>query len=59
MTTIAISHCAAASDPALAAWLAGTGLRCPVVAAGAPRERGDVRILHVSEAAPRPPAATC
>ena len=51
MTTIAISQVAAAADPALAAWLAGIGLRCAVIAADTARERGEVRILHGSETA--------
>ena len=49
MIDIALSHVAAAMDPALAAWLAGVGLPCAAVAGDAPRGRGDVRILHVSE----------
>jgi two-component system response regulator FlrC len=49
MTEIALSQRAAATDPALAAWLAGVGLPCPVIAGDAPRGRGDLRILHVSE----------
>ncbi|TVV73167.1 sigma 54-interacting transcriptional regulator [Sphingomonas solaris] len=51
MTIIALSHAAAAADPTLAAWLAGTGLRCAMIAAETPRERGDIRILHVDEIA--------
>ena len=49
MTIIALSQRAAAADPALAAWLAGCGLRVAAMAGDAPRERGEVRILHVSE----------
>ncbi len=49
MTITGLSHVAAASDPALAAWLGGIGLRCAIIAGDAPRGRGDARILHVSE----------
>jgi len=49
MTRIGLSRCAADANPALAAWLAGIGLPLPAVAADAPRERDERRILDASE----------
>ena len=51
MTQIGLSEGAAASDPALASWLAGVGLPAVRIAAGDPAPKDMIRIIAVSERA--------
>ncbi|PTQ11550.1 sigma-54-dependent Fis family transcriptional regulator [Sphingomonas oleivorans] len=49
MSDIGLSNLAAETHPALAAWLAGTGLPTARVAAATPAPRDAIRILHITE----------